>query len=64
RMIVLGVAVVICLQLLFTYAPFMNIAFGTAPLAFTEWAMIVLVGIVAMVLMDALGGLLRKLHID
>ncbi|MCX6364781.1 MAG: HAD-IC family P-type ATPase, partial [Actinobacteria bacterium] len=47
RMIVLGVAVVICLQLLFTYAPFMNIAFGTAPLAFTEWAMIVLVGIVA-----------------
>ena len=64
RVIVLGVGVVIGLQLLFTYAPFMNIAFGTAPLALTEWAMIVLVGIVAMVLMDALGWLLRKLHID
>ena len=42
----------------------MNIAFGTAPLAVTEWAMIVLVGLVAMVLMDALGWLLRRLHID
>ncbi|MCX6372041.1 MAG: HAD-IC family P-type ATPase [Actinobacteria bacterium] len=64
RMIVLGVAVVICLQLLFTYAPFMNVAFGTASIAFAEWAMIVLVGVVAMVLMDALGWLLRRLHID
>jgi cation-transporting ATPase F len=64
RVIVLGVGVVIGLQLLFTYAPFMNIAFGTAPLALKEWAMIALVGIVAMVLMDALGWLLRKLHID
>ncbi len=32
RMIVLGVAVVVGLQLLFTYAPFMNVAFDTAPL--------------------------------
>ena len=64
RMIVLGVAVVIGLQLLFTYAPFMNVAFGTAPIAVKEWAMIVIVGVVAMVLMDALGWLLRKLRID
>ena len=64
RMIVLGVAVVVCLQLAFTYAPFMNVAFGTQPLAATEWVMIVLVGIAAMVLMDALGWLLRKLRID
>ncbi len=64
RMIVLGVAVVVCLQLAFTYAPFMNVAFGTQPLAAMEWAMIVLVGIAAMVLMDALGWLLRRLHID
>jgi len=64
RMIVLGVAVVVCLQLAFTYAPFMNVAFGTQPLAATEWVLIVLVGIAAMVLMDALGWLLRKLHID
>jgi Ca2+-transporting ATPase len=64
RMIVLGVAVVVCLQLAFTYAPFMNVAFGTQPLAAMEWVMIVLVGIAAMVLMDALGWLLRRLHID
>ena len=64
RMIVLGVLVVIALQLLFTYAPFMNIAFGTAPISVEEWAAIVVVGLVAMVLMDALGWLLRKLRID
>ena len=64
RMIVLGVVVVIALQLLFTYAPFMNIAFGTAPISVEEWAAIVVVGLGAMVLMDALGWLLRKLHID
>jgi cation-transporting ATPase F len=64
RMIVLGVVVVIALQLLFTYAPFMNVAFGTAPISVKEWAAIVIVGLVAMVLMDALGWLLRKLHID
>jgi Ca2+-transporting ATPase len=64
RMIMLGVAVVIGLQLLFTYAPFMNVAFGTEPIALREWAAIVLVGVVAMVLMDALGWLLRKLRID
>ena len=64
RMIVLGVIVVIALQLLFTYAPFMNIAFGTAPISVEEWAAIVVVGFGAMVLMDALGWLLRKLHID
>jgi cation-transporting P-type ATPase F len=64
RMIVLGVAVVIVLQLLFTYAPFMNIAFGTEPIAVREWAAIVLVGFVAMVLMDAVGWLLRAMHID
>jgi len=64
RMIVLGVAVVICLQLLFTYSPFMNIAFGTEPIAVREWAAIVLVGVVAMVLMDALGWLLRRLRVD
>ena len=32
-MILLGVAVVVVLQLLFTYAPFMNVAFGTASIS-------------------------------
>ena len=64
RMVVLGVAVVVVLQLLFTYAPFMNVAFGTTPIGGLEWALIVLVGVLAMVLMDALGWLLRRLRID
>ena len=64
RMVMLGVAVVVVLQLLFTYAPFMNVAFGTAPIGGGEWALIVFVGIAAMVLMDGLGWLLRSLHID
>ena len=37
RIIILGVAVVIGLQLLFTYAPFMQVAFGTAPMSRREW---------------------------
>jgi Ca2+-transporting ATPase len=64
RMIVLGVAVVIVLQLLFTYAPFMNAAFDTAPLTLNEWIVILTFGFGAMVLMDFVGILLRRLHID
>jgi cation-transporting ATPase F len=64
RMIVLGVAVVVVLQLLFTYAPFMNAAFDTAPLTLNEWIVILLFGFGAMVLMDFVGFLLRRLHID
>ncbi len=64
RMIVLGVAVVVVLQLLFTYAPFMNVAFDTAPLTLNEWIVILLFGFGAMVLMDFVGFLLRRLHID
>jgi cation-transporting P-type ATPase F len=63
RMIVLGVAVVIALQLLFTYAPFMNAAFETAPLTLYEWLVIVAFGVGAMVLMDFIGVVLRRLHI-
>ena len=49
RIIVLGVAVVVVLQLLFTYAPFMNVAFDTAPLTLNEWLVIVGFGAGAMV---------------
>ncbi len=64
RMIVLGVAVVVGLQLLFTYAPFMNVAFDTAPLSLNEWLIILGIGAAAMVVMDLIGILLRRLHID
>jgi Ca2+-transporting ATPase len=46
--ILLGVAVVIVLQLLFTYAPFMQVAFGTASVSGSEWAVIAAIGLVTM----------------
>lgn len=37
RWLILGVAVMILLQVLFTYSPAMNRLFGSAPLGSTEW---------------------------
>jgi Ca2+-transporting ATPase len=59
RFILLGMAVTVLLQALFTYAPFMNVAFDTAPIGGTEWLAIIGAGLAAMVLMD-LGGVLRR----
>ena len=53
--ILLGVAVVIVLQLLFTYAPFMNVAFGTASISAGEWVVILVIGLGTMVFMDLIG---------
>ena len=64
RIILLGVAVVAALQVLFTYAPFMNMAFDTAALTGQEWLVILAIGVGAMVVMDLVGVLLRRLHID
>ena len=62
--IMLGVAVVILLQLLFTYAPFMNAAFGTVSISGGEWAVIVALGIGTMVFMDLVGVALRRAGVD
>ena len=61
--ILLGVAVVVVLQLLFTYAPFMQVAFGTASISGSEWAVIVAIGLGTMVFMDLVGVVLRRLHV-
>ena len=61
--ILLGVGVVIALQLLFTYAPFMQVAFGTASISGSEWAVIVAIGLGTMVFMDLIGVVLRRLRI-
>ena len=61
--ILLGVGVVIVLQLLFTYAPFMQVAFGTASISGSEWAVIVAIGLGTMVLMDLVGVVLRRLRV-
>ena len=61
--ILLGVGVVVVLQLLFTYAPFMQVAFGTASISGAEWAVIVGIGLGTMVLMDLVGVVLRRLRV-
>jgi magnesium-transporting ATPase (P-type) len=64
RIIILGVVVVAVLQILFTYAPFMQTAFGTAGMSGGEWAVVLLIGLATMVLMDLVGVFLRRLAID
>jgi Ca2+-transporting ATPase len=64
RIIMLGVAVVVVLQLLFTYAPFMQAAFDTEPMSGGEWVVVVVIGLSTMVFMDLLGVVLRRLRMD
>ncbi len=62
--ILLGVAVVAVLQVLFTYTSFMNTAFDTTGISGTVWLVILGIGVVAMVFMDLVGVILRRLGID
>jgi magnesium-transporting ATPase (P-type) len=64
RIILLGVAVVVVLQVLFTYAGFMQTAFDTVAISGTAWLAILAIGVGAMVVMDLVGVILRRLHID
>ncbi len=45
RWVLAGVASMIVLQIAFTYVPVMNTAFGSAPIALEDWALIVAVGL-------------------
>ena len=45
RLLILGVAVMIALQVLFTYTPWMQALFGTAAISGSTWIAIVLVGV-------------------
>ena len=42
----LAVAALVLLQVLFTYAPFMNIFFGTSPISGFKWLLILLAGLI------------------
>jgi hypothetical protein len=48
----------------FTYAPFMQTLFDTAPLTLREWVAIVLIGLGTVVLVDLFGIALRRLGMD
>jgi Ca2+-transporting ATPase len=58
-----GVAVMIVLQLLFTYAGFMHVAFDSASIPTEAWPVIVGVGVAAMLLMEALGWVQRRARV-
>lgn len=45
RLLLAGVAGTIALQLAFTYLPIMNAAFQSAPLTWSDWAAVVLLGV-------------------
>jgi Ca2+-transporting ATPase len=48
-----GVTIMVVLQALFTYAPFMNRVFLTSPIGLPEWGLILAVGVVAYVVVAA-----------
>ncbi len=49
----LGSATMLALQLAFTYAPLLNRTFQTAPIAFTEWALIIAVAAACAAVVEA-----------
>ncbi|TVR82255.1 MAG: HAD family hydrolase [Rhodospirillales bacterium] len=52
RAALLAIAIAVALQLLFTYAPFMNHLFGTEPLDAEAWARCLAVGVAVFVLVE------------
>jgi Ca2+-transporting ATPase len=52
RLLLLGVAGMILAQLLITYVPFMNIAFGTAPLGLEQWSLIIAVSFIIYLIIE------------
>ncbi len=58
-----GIALMVVLQLLFTYAGFMHVAFESASIDAGDWVVIVAVGVAAMLLMEALGWVQRRAHV-
>jgi len=52
RWVLGGVAITIALQLMYTYAPFMHVAFGSAPLTLEQWAYILVAGVATLFIVE------------
>ncbi len=52
RWIVIGIAVMILLQLLFTYAPFMNSTLASAPISLRDWGLAIGVGFLGYIVVE------------
>lgn len=57
----IAVVAVIVAQLIFTYAPWMNMIFESRPLSASEWLLLVMCGVVLMVLLELEKWILRRL---
>ncbi len=53
RVVLIAIGVCVALQLLFTYAPFMNLLFETAPLDALAWVQCIAVGLIVFILVEA-----------
>lgn len=53
KWIIVGIAITVLLQLLYTYSPFMNYIFESAPLGIEAWLRIIVVSIVSFILIEA-----------
>jgi magnesium-transporting ATPase (P-type) len=53
RPVLIAIGVVVGLQLLFTYAPPMQVLFDTRPVSLLSWGLIVLVAVAALLLVEA-----------
>jgi magnesium-transporting ATPase (P-type) len=56
----LAIAVLLGLQLLFIYAPFMQLWFGTAPLTLQHWLVSLLIGLLVFLIIEAEKAILRR----
>ncbi len=63
RWVVAGVVVMVLLQLLFTYAPFMNNLFLTAPLALVDWVRVIGVGLLSYLIIELEKWLARRMRL-
>jgi Ca2+-transporting ATPase len=52
KLLWIGVLIMIILQMLFTYAPVMNLFFHSAPISFNAWLRIILIGAVVFVIIE------------
>jgi magnesium-transporting ATPase (P-type) len=64
RAVLIAVGVLVVLQALFTYAPPLQRLFGTAPLGWEEWALILAFGVVLFTLVELEKAVLRRREVQ
>jgi hypothetical protein len=60
----MAIAFVVVAQLVFTYAPFMQTWFGTAPLSLWQLTEAAIAGVVVLLILEIEKALLRRFHLQ